>query len=148
MSTKVITVNKKAKFNYELFDLYEAGIELTGPEIKSIRHGDVSINEAFVLIRHNEVQIINMYVKKYSYANYVHDLDPERNRRLLLHKKEILRLAKSVQMLRFSLVPTKLYWKDNYVKLEFATAKGKKLHDKRQTEKERDQSRKLNKNKY
>jgi SsrA-binding protein len=109
MSTKVITVNKKAKFNYELFDLYEAGIELTGPEIKSIRHGDVSINEAFVLIRHNEVQIINMYVKKYSYANYVHDLDPERNRRLLLHKKEILRLAKNVQMQRLSLVPTKLY---------------------------------------
>jgi len=148
MGIKIIANNKKAYFNYEILWTVEAGISLTGPEVKSIRQGDVSINESFVLIRKGQAQILNMYITKYSYANYVNNLEPDRTRILLLHKKEINKLLKEVQTEKVTLVPTKIYWKDNKIKLEIGVGKGKNLHDKRQTIKERELSRKVKKNKY
>ncbi|ATG97635.1 SsrA-binding protein SmpB [Mesoplasma lactucae] len=142
MGVKDITVNKKARFNYEIIDTYEAGISLTGPEIKSIRAGDVSINEAFIIIRKGEAFVINMNIKKYDYANYTpKSLDPTRTRKLLLHKQEINRMLKRVTLEQLTLVPYKLYWKDDHVKMEIILGKGKKLHDKRETIKKRDQER-------
>lgn len=146
MGIKVIVTNKKARFNYEVIDTIEAGLSLTGPEVKSIRNGDVSINEAFVLIRKQEAFIINMNVKKYEQANYTPTaLDPTRTRKLLLHKKEVLRLLKRVQEDRLTLVPGKLYWTNNKVKLEVILGKGKKMQDKRETIKKRDQEREIQK---
>ncbi|MCL8213681.1 SsrA-binding protein [Mesoplasma sp. JKS002660] len=146
MGMKIIVTNKKARFNYEVIDSVEAGISLTGSEVKSIRQGDVSINEAFVLIRKQEAFIINMNIKRYEHStNTPTKLDPSRTRKLLLHKTEINRLLKRVQEEKLTLVPGKLYWTNNRVKLEVILGKGKKLHDKRQTIKERDSQREINK---
>jgi len=148
MATKLIQQNKRARFDYEILSTIEAGISLTGPEIKSIRQGDVSIQEAFILIRHEEVFLLNMYIKPYKFTTNTSVGEPDRIRKLLLHKKEIRRLDKQVQTDGVSLVPLKLYWKDNHVKLELGVGKGKKNYDKRQTIKARDLDRKLKKNKY
>ncbi|UKS54399.1 SsrA-binding protein [Mycoplasma feriruminatoris] len=142
MGEHLITKNKKAYFNYEIIQTYQAGIVLNGPEIKSIRNHDVSINEAFVLIRKKEVYVLNMNIKKYEYANYIKGLEETRTRKLLLHKKEIIKILNRIKQENLTIIPTKLYFKDDYVKLEIALAKGKKLHDKRQTIKTRDIERK------
>jgi len=109
MATKLIQQNKRARFDYEILSTLEAGISLTGPEIKSIRQGDVSIQEAFILIRHEEVFILNMYIKPYKFTTNTSVGEPDRTRKLLLHKKEIRRLDKQVQTDGVSLVPLKLY---------------------------------------
>ncbi|WFQ92097.1 SsrA-binding protein [Mycoplasma feriruminatoris] len=142
MGEHLITKNKKAYFNYEIIQTYQAGIVLNGPEIKSIRNHDVSINEAFVLIRKKEVYVLNMNIKKYEYANYIKGLEETRTRKLLLHKKEIIKILNRIKQENLTIIPTKLYFKDDYVKLEISLAKGKKLHDKRQTIKTRDIERK------
>ncbi|AHI52428.1 SsrA-binding protein SmpB [Spiroplasma culicicola] len=144
MGEHVILKNKKAYFNFEILDTWEAGIVLTGPEIKSIRAKEVSINESFILIRRGEVEILNMNIKKYEFAHHVKQ-DPIRNRKLLLHKEEIKKILKRIQLENLTLVPLKLYFKGNYAKLEIGLAKGKKLIDKRETIKKRDVERKLNK---
>lgn len=144
MSEFLILKNKKAYFNYEILDTYEAGLVLTGPEIKSIRNKDVSIDESFIIIRKGEAFILNMNIRKYEFANNVH-FEPTRNRKLLLHKKETLKLLKRIQLENLTLVPTKLYFKGNYVKLEIGLARGKKLVDKRETIKQRDIERRLKK---
>ncbi|MDP4040530.1 SsrA-binding protein SmpB [Mycoplasma mycoides] len=142
MSEHLIVKNKKAYFNYEIIQTYQAGIVLNGPEIKSIRNHDVSINEAFVLIRKKEIYILNMNVKKYKFANYIKGLEETRTRKLLLHKKEIIKILNKIKQENLTIIPVKLYFKNDYVKLEIALAKGKKLHDKRQTIKKRDTERK------
>ncbi|AJK51118.1 SsrA-binding protein SmpB [Mycoplasma capricolum subsp. capripneumoniae] len=142
MSEHLIIKNKKAYFNYEIIQTYQAGIVLNGPEIKSIRNHDVSINEAFVLIRKKEIYILNMNVKKYQFANYIKGLEETRTRKLLLHKKEIIKILNKIKQENLTIIPVKLYFKNDYVKLEIALAKGKKLHDKRQTIKKRDTERK------
>ncbi|WP_434324525.1 SsrA-binding protein SmpB [Mycoplasma capricolum] len=142
MSEHLIVKNKKAYFNYEIIQTYQAGIVLNGPEIKSIRNHDVSINEAFVLIRKKEIYILNMNVKKYKFANYIKGLEETRTRKLLLHKKEIIKILNKIKQENLTIIPIKLYFKNDYVKLEIALAKGKKLHDKRQTIKKRDTERK------
>ncbi|ACU78371.1 SsrA-binding protein SmpB [Mycoplasma mycoides] len=142
MSEHLIVKNKKAYFNYEIIQTYQAGIVLNGPEIKSIRNHDVSINEAFVLIRKKEIYILNMNVKKYQFANYIKGLEETRTRKLLLHKKEIIKILNKIKQENLTIIPVKLYFKNDYVKLEIALAKGKKLHDKRQTIKKRDTERK------
>ncbi|WP_338985239.1 SsrA-binding protein SmpB [Spiroplasma endosymbiont of Diplazon laetatorius] len=144
MGEHVLLKNKKAYFNYEILDTWEAGIVLTGPEIKSIRNKDVSIEESFILIRKGQVEILNMNIKNYEFANHVKQ-DPTRNRVLLLHKDEIKKILKRVQLESLTIVPLKLYLKGNYAKLEIGLGKGKKLIDKRQTIKERDVERRLNK---
>ncbi|ADK69097.1 SsrA-binding protein SmpB [Mycoplasma mycoides subsp. mycoides] len=146
MSEHLIVKNKKAYFNYEIIQTYQAGIVLNGPEIKSIRNHDVSINEAFVLIRKKEIYILNMNVKKYQFANYIKGLEETRTRKLLLHKKEIIKILNKIKQENLTIIPVKLYFKNDYVKLEIALAKGKKLHDKRQTIKKRDTERKELKN--
>ncbi|QGS51531.1 SsrA-binding protein SmpB [Spiroplasma tabanidicola] len=144
MGEHVILKNKKAYFNYEILDSWEAGIVLTGPEIKSIRGKEVSIEEAFILIRKGQVEILNMNIKKYEYAHYVNQ-DSIRNRKLLLHKQEIKKILKRIQLENLTLVPLKLYFKGNYAKLEIGLGKGKKLVDKRETIKKRDVERRLKK---
>lgn len=135
-----ITVNKKARYNYEIIETYEAGIVLTGSEIKSIRNNDVSINEAFVIIQKNEAFVINMIIAQYKFStSYAPDAD--RTRKLLLHKKEIKKILQRIKLERLTLVPLKLYLKNNYAKLEIALVRGKKNYDKRETIKQRDNER-------
>lgn len=148
MGIKLISRNKKAYFNYEILATWEAGIVLNGPEIKSIRAQEVSLNEAFILVRHGEIFILNMHIKKYPYANYIQGLDETRTRKLLLNQKEIKKITSEVQENKLALVPLKLYFKDNYVKLEIGLGRGKKLYDKRETIKQRDLERHQKKNKY
>lgn len=149
MAEHVIALNKKARFNYEILEIWEAGIELYGPEIKSIRNHDVNISEAFILIRKQEAFLINANIKKYDYANFVKGIDPLRTRKLLLHKKEINKILKKVMLEKLTVIPLKLYLKGNYAKIEIGLGRGKKIHDKRETIKKRDIERKeLRKFKY
>ncbi|ATZ17884.1 SsrA-binding protein SmpB [Mesoplasma melaleucae] len=149
MGEHVIALNKKARFNYEILETWEAGIELYGPEIKAIRNHEANISEAFILIRKKEAFLINANIKKYDYANFVKGIDPLRTRKLLLNKKEINKILKRVMLEKLTIVPLKLYLKGNYAKLEIGLGRGKKLHDKRETIKKRDTERKeLRKFKY
>ncbi|AHI53484.1 SsrA-binding protein [Spiroplasma sabaudiense Ar-1343] len=142
MGEHVIVKNKKAYFNYEIIETFEAGIVLNGPEIKSIRAKETSINEAFILIRRGRVEILNMTIKKYEYATNI-KLDPDRNRYLLLHKKELQKILKKIQLENLTLIPLRLYLKDNLAKLEIGLGRGKKNIDKRETIKKRDVERKI-----
>ncbi|WP_342258668.1 SsrA-binding protein SmpB [Spiroplasma endosymbiont of Dioctria linearis] len=144
MGEHVLLKNKKAYFNYEILDTWEVGIVLTGPEIKSIRNKDVSIEESFILIRKGQVEILNMNIKNYEFANHIKQ-DPSRNRILLMHKSEIKKIIKRVQLENLTLIPLKLYLKDNLAKIEIALGKGKKEIDKRETIKKRDIERRLSK---
>lgn len=136
----IITINKKARYNYEIIETYEAGIVLTGSEIKSIRNNDVSINNAFVIIQKNEAFVINAVIAQYKFStSYAPDAD--RTRKLLLHKKEIKKILQRIKLERLTLVPLKLYLKNNYAKLEIALVRGKKNYDKRETIKQRDNER-------
>lgn len=143
---KVIASNKKARFNYNLEKTFEVGLVLKGSEIKSIRLGHISLDESFVKIRTDmQLYIHNMYIKHYEYAHSVEKYDERMARRLLMHKKEIKKLNQEVKEQGYTLVPTKMYFKGNIVKLEIALAKGKKNYDKRQTLKERDIKRDIDK---
>jgi SsrA-binding protein len=143
MGIKVVATNRKARFEFFLLETLEAGLELRGSEIKSIRAGQVSLGEAYVAIDGEEAWLINAYIAPYEEANrYNHE--PRRNRRLLLHKKEIYDLYDDVRKKGITIVPTRLYLKDGRAKLEIAVAKGKKQHDKRQEIQERDMERESN----
>lgn len=130
-------INKKANFNYYIEDTIEAGIELVGTEVKAIRKGSADIKEAFIKIRNNEAYILNMYIAKYEEGNMFNH-DERRNRKLLLHKREILKLKKEIELDGITLVPLKLYLKKNKIKVLVGIAKGKKSYDKRQSIKEKD----------
>lgn len=129
--------NKKAYFDYFIESELEAGLALKGTEIKSIRKGSVDIKESFVVIKNNEATIINMYISKYEEGN-IFNHDERRTRKLLLHKKEILKLKESVIKEGKTIVPLKMYFKNGKVKLLIGVAKGKKLYDKRQSIKQKD----------
>lgn len=139
---KTICSNKKATFEYFILDKYEAGIKLTGTEIKSIRDGKCNINDAYVIIKNNRAYILNMHIAKYENGN-IFNHDELRTRELLLHKHEILKLAQKIKLDGLTLVALKAYFKDALVKIEIGLAKGKKLQDKRETIKERDTKRDL-----
>ena len=139
---KVIASNKKAHFNYFLSDFLEAGVELKGTEIKSLRVNGATIGDAYVLIRNNEAQIINMYIKPYEQGN-IFNHEPLRNRKLLLHKKEIRNLEMKINKEGFTVVPKSIYFSHGKAKIEIALAKGKKLYDKRETIKKRDLDRRM-----
>ena len=141
---KIIATNKKAHFNYFLSDFMEAGIELKGTEIKSLRVTGATINDSYIVIRNEQVEIINMYIKPYDHGNLFNH-DPLRTRKLLLHKHEIRWLAQKIKTDGFTVVPTKLYFSKGKAKLEIALAKGKHNYDKRETIKKRDIERELNK---
>ena len=134
---KIVCQNKKAAFEYFLLDKYEAGIKLTGTEIKSVRAGKCNINDAYVIIRNNRPYILNMFIGKYDQGN-IFNHDETRSRELLLHKHETLKLMQKIKLEGLTLVATKAYFEGSLLKIEVCLAKGKKLADKRETIKERD----------
>ena len=139
---KIIANNRKAHFNYFLSDFLEAGIELKGTEIKSLRVTGATLNDAYVVIRNDEAELINMHIKTYDHGNLFNH-DPLRTRKLLLHKKEIRWLAQKIKTEGYTVVPTKIYLRKGKAKIEIALAKGKKNYDKRETIKKRDIDREL-----
>lgn len=130
-------VNKKAYFNYFIDNEIESGIVLKGTEIKSVRKGSVNLTDSYVRIKNNEAYIINMFIDKYDEGN-IFNHEPTRERKLLLHKKEIKRLLELTSRDGYTLVPVKLYIKNDKAKISIGIAKGKKLYDKRETIKKRD----------
>lgn len=139
---KIIVNNKKANFDYFLIDKYEAGIELFGSEVKSIKNNQVSLAESYIEIKDNEVFIRGMHVAHYKQAN-IFNHEELRLRRLLLNKREIKKLADGVAQAGFTIVPTKVYVKHGMIKVEIALAKGKALYDKRETVKKREADREI-----
>ena len=136
--------NKKAKFDYEILDTYEAGIVLTGTEIKSIRAGKAQLKDSYAVIKNGEVFLLNMHISHYEQGN-IFNHNETRTRKLLLHKKEIFKLRDKVEIEGLTLVPIKLYFKGNKAKILLGVAKGKKSYDKRETIKQRDIDRDLKK---
>ncbi len=143
MGIKIIATNKKAYHDYFIEDVYEAGIVLAGTEVKSLRDGKVNLKEAFCRIKDGEVFINNMNINPYVHGNRENPADPTRMRKLLLHREEIAKLIRKVDERGFSLVPTKIYFKNNRAKLEIGLARGKKLHDKRETLKRKEADREV-----
>ena len=139
---KVVSKNRKAKFEYQLYDTYEAGLELQGTEIKSVRAGKVSLSEAYVRTNGKQAWLVGAHIAPYDQAS-VFNHDPERDRRLLLHKREIKELWDGVRLKGMTIVPTILYLRDGLAKVEIALAKGKRQYDKRQTIKKRDIAREV-----
>lgn len=137
-------LNKKAKFDYFIEEEYEAGIVLTGTEIKSIRKGSANLKDSYAIIKHDEIFLLNMFISQYNEGNRFNH-DENRTRKLLLHKKEILKIKKSLEIEGYSLVPLKLYFKSGKAKISLGLGKGKKNYDKRETIKKRDQEREIRK---
>ena len=134
---KIISHNRKAKFNYFFTEFFEAGIVLKGSEIKSLRDGKVNIAESYAYDLNGEIYLINSHIPTYKESSY-NNHDPRRNRKLLLKRKEINKLMGRINREGFTLIPTKLYFRKGKAKVEIAVAKGKKHFDKRQTKKKRD----------
>ncbi len=130
-------INKKAKFDYYIEDEIESGIVLTGTEIKSLRKGSADLKDTYVRIKNNEAFIINMYIAKYDEGN-IFNHDERRERKLLLHKKEILKLEELSKKEGYTLIPIKAYLKKNLIKISIGICRGKKNYDKREAIKERD----------
>lgn len=136
--------NKKAKFDYEILDTYEAGIVLTGTEIKSIRAGKAQLRDSYGIIKNGEVFLLNMHISHYEQGN-IFNHEETRTRKLLLHKKEIFKLRDKVEVEGLTLVPIKLYFNGNKAKILLGVAKGKKNYDKRETIKQMDIDREIKK---
>lgn len=139
---KVLAQNKKAFHEYFIEDKYECGIVLVGTEVKSIRAGRVNLKDSYVKIKSGEAFVIGMHISPYEKGN-IFNRDPFRERKLLLHKAELRRLARASQEQGFSIIPLSMYLKDGLVKMEIATAKGKKLYDKRESLAKRDAEREM-----
>lgn len=135
---KLISSNKKAYFDYTLFDKFEAGVSLLGTEIKSIRKNGANLKDSYIKITDNlEAILINCHISHYEFGN-INNHEPLRDRKLLLNKKEILKILNKIKQEKYTVVPTKMYFSGRWVKLEIALAKGKKLYDKRETIKKKD----------
>jgi SsrA-binding protein len=139
---KVIAENRRARHDYHLLDRYEAGIVLTGTEVKSLRESRATLQQAYADVRGEEVWLVGAHIAEYAQGN-VHNHDPDRDRKLLLHKNEIASLIGKVRERGFTLVPTRLYWKNGKAKVELALARGKELHDKRRDIARRDADRQI-----
>ena len=137
-------VNRKAKYDYEFLDKYEAGIVLTGTEIKSIRNGNANLKDSYAIIRNNEVFLLNMHISAYKQGN-IFNHDEDRTRKLLLHKNEIKKINDKISIKGLTLVPYKLYFKEGKAKIELYVAKGKHTYDKKETIKQRDIDREVKK---
>lgn len=137
---KIICTNKKANFEYFILERYEAGIKLKGTEIKSIREGKCNINDAYIIMKNNRPYLLNMHISKYDHGN-IFNHDENRTRELLLHKHEAIKLANKIKLDGLTLVALKAYFEGSLVKIEIGLARGKKLQDKRETIKERDSKR-------
>ncbi len=142
MPIKVVATNRKANFEFFLLDRFEAGLSLQGSEIKSIRAGQISLSEAFIQIENGNAWLMSAHIAPYDPASrYNHD--PKRPRRLLLHRSELRDLWNAIRLKGVTIIPLKVYIKDGLAKLELATAKGKKLYDKRAVIAERDERREI-----
>lgn len=142
-SYKVVADNRQARFRYEILETYEAGIELKGTEVKSIREGKVNLRDGYALIRDGEALLLNVHISPYQSSSAYFNHDPRRTRRLLLHRQEIRKLIGKVEQEGLTLVPLKMYLKRGFVKITIALGKGKKLHDKRETLKQRQDKREM-----
>lgn len=143
MSTqKTIADNRKARHDYELYDRYEAGLELKGTEIKSIRRGKVQLKDSYISFYNNEAYIKGMHISPYEFGN-IFNHDETRDRKLLLHKEEIRKLYQDTRIKGYTVVPVRLYLSKGLAKLEIALAKGKNLHDKRESQKAKDAKREI-----
>ncbi|WP_130472773.1 SsrA-binding protein SmpB [Candidatus Magnetaquicoccus inordinatus] len=140
MGTKLITENRKARFNYEILEQLEVGIVLFGTEVKSLRAGKLNINDSYALVQTNELVLLNANIAAYTHGN-LNNHDPLRTRKLLAHRAEINRLIGLSREKGLTLIPLRAYWKDGKVKLEVGVGRGKQLHDKRQAIQERDWNR-------
>jgi SsrA-binding protein len=129
---KIVADNRQARFQYEILETYEAGVELRGTEVKSVRQGKVNLRDGYALIRNGEAWLHNVHVSPHDTASQVFNHDPRRTRKLLLHAQEIRKLIGQVEQQGLTLVPLKMYLKRGWVKLTIGLARGKKLHDKRE----------------
>ena len=143
--SRLIANNKKAYHDYFIEDTYEAGIVLTGTEIKSIREGKVNIKDSYAIIRNNEIYLLNTHISTYKEGN-IFNHEEDRTRKLLLHKKEILKLRDKLEVEGYTLVPLKIYFVKNKAKVLIGVAKGKKNYNKKETIKERDIKREMERN--
>ena len=134
---KVIADNRQARHNYHLLEHWEAGVVLTGGEVKSLRAGQVQLKDSYGLLSNGQLYLLNCHISPYKNAGYATH-DPDRTRKLLLHKAEIERMQGKVREKGLTLIPMRLYWKNGRVKCELALAKGKQLYDKRETERRRE----------
>ena len=138
-------INKRAKFDYFIEEEYEAGIVLTGTEIKSVRNGHCNIKDCYGIVKNNEIFLLNMFIGQYKEGN-IFNHSETRSRKLLLHKKEIKKIADSIELKGLTIVPLKLYFKDNKLKVLLGVCRGKKTFDKRETMKQRDIKREVQSN--
>ena len=146
MNIKILVTNRKAHFQYEILQTYEAGIELEGTEVKSLRESHINIAESYCRVSDQmEIFLMNANISPYKFGN-IHNHEPLRERRLLLHKSEIRRLYGRVKEKGLTLIPLKLYLKKGRIKIEIGLAKGKKIHDKRETLKRQDADREIARN--
>ena len=139
---KRITTNRRARHDYSVIESLEAGIQLKGAEVKSIRAGGASLADSFARLEGSELLLYNMHVSPYEFGN-IYNADPVRPRKLLLHRRQINKLAADVSTKHLALIPLKLYFKNGFVKVELALAKGKKQYDKREAIKRRESDREL-----
>lgn len=137
MGIKIISDNKKARFDYQIIETYEAGLVLTGSEVKSIRAGQISLKESFIAFKGHEAFLHKAHINVYQASSY-NNHEPERLRKLLLHREELNKIRGRIAEKGLTAVPTKMYFKNGRVKLEIGLGRGKKTHDKRQSIKERD----------
>ncbi len=136
-------LNRQASYRYQLLERFEAGMVLTGPEVKSVRQGHLQLGEAFVKIRNGEAWLFNAHIHPYPLSDQQKEIDPQRSRKLLLHKKELLKLKQATEEKGLTLVPVSCYTKHHQIKLEIAIAKGKREHEKREAIKKKDWRREL-----
>ncbi len=140
---KIISDNRQARYLFEILEVYEAGIELMGTEVKSIRAGKVNLRDGFARIRNGEVLLMNVHISPHQSASQVFNHDPRRTRKLLLHRQEIRKLIGKVEQKGLTLVPLKMYLKRGWIKVDLALAQGKKLYDKREDLKQRQDKREM-----
>ncbi len=142
MADTIVATNRRARFEYNILESFEVGIELKGTEVKSLRTAKASLANSFARIEGNQIFLHGMHIAPYAFGNYANP-DPIRSRRLLLHRKEINRLMSEISSKKLTLIPLKAYFKEGLVKIELAVAKGKKIYDKREAIKKRDSDREL-----
>ena len=138
---KIVSDNRQARYLYEILETYEAGIQLTGTEVKSIRQGKVNLQDGYALVRNGEAWLLNVHISPYTGSGQYFNHEPRRTRKLLLHRQEIRKLIGKVEQQGLTLVPLKMYLKRGLVKVSIALGRGKKLHDKREDLKRRQDQR-------
>ena len=140
---RVLAENRQARFNYEILETHEAGIELVGTEVKAVKGGQANLRDAYGIVRKGQIMLLNMYIPPHRTTSVYFNHEPTRTRRLLLHKDEIRKLISEVQQKGLTLVPLKVYQKEGWIKVDLAVVRHKKLHDKREDMKKRDDKREI-----